>query len=94
VCEAVAFGAAEVVFWGSNGLSGGDGEQSQVTPTSASPAVPGRRVVSAGNRGTGCSLVLERLQHVESRRSAGGEDGGSYSGHHREQDEPGELLAR
>ena len=55
--------------------------------------VPNRRVVPTGNRGTGRSLVLQRLQHVESRRSAGGEDGGADPGHHREQDEPGELLA-
>ena len=65
----------------------------QVTPTSRPPAVPGRRVVPAGNRRSGCSLVLQHLPHVESHGSPGGEEGGPYLGHHRKQDESGELLA-
>jgi hypothetical protein len=62
--------------------------QSHVTPTSWPLALPGRRAVPAGIHRTGCSLVLQRLQRVESRRSPGGEDGGPDPGHHREQDEP------
>ena len=53
-------------------------------PVGCGPTVPGRCAVPAGNHRTGCSLVLQRPEHVESRRSAGGEDGGPDSGHHRE----------
>lgn len=79
VSEAVA----EVVFCGHNRRANGDGKQPQVTPTSEPPAVPGRRVVPARNRRTGCPLALQRVQHVEPRGSAGGEDDGADPGHHR-----------
>ena len=87
-------GRGELIFCGNDRWSGGDCKQPQVTPTSWPPDVPGRRVVPAGNRRTGCSLVLQPLQHVEPRGSRGGEDGGPDPGHDGKQDEVGKFLPR